>query len=128
MMEKQLETTAAAYKAHVAWEEAIRPCEVRRADIQTSLDSGTWRWATQTYNQSLCSSFLGAFVGDMHELSGQRRSILTFAMQCPRPRPQVSGQNGSGDPDHMGPGCQVEPPRIQDRGVRKGEGRRGGCG
>lgn len=45
---KQLEMTAAAYKAHVAWEEAIRPCEVRRADIQTSLDSGTWRFLGKT--------------------------------------------------------------------------------
>ena len=40
---KLLAVTAAAYKAHVEWEDTIKPREIGMADIQTSLDSGAWR-------------------------------------------------------------------------------------
>lgn len=45
---KLLAVTAAAYKAHVEWEDTIKPREIGMADIQTSLDSGAWRFMGKT--------------------------------------------------------------------------------
>lgn len=98
-MKKQVDDTAKAVVDHLEWDERVKPRQIRRKDISTAVNSGTWRfmgksedghpviwvqvskWNPHEYNNEMYEKYVAYFCSrSEHQMVDVATHIVVFDM------------------------------------------------